>query len=101
MTPVRLTPAQAAQLQRKRPASDAPPETAKRGRAPRPLVPADKPREPSRLLKFTITPPSMTHEFGGQFWHIKAVYNDGSWSMAVESEEEAQRIKAEIEKGMP
>ncbi len=97
MTPVRLTPAQAAQLQRQRLASDKPPEPAKPGRAPRHPVLADKPREPTRLLSFTITPPSTAHEFGGQFWHIKAVYNDGSWSMAVESAAEAQRIKTEME----
>uniref|UniRef100_A0A6M3LNV5 Uncharacterized protein n=1 Tax=viral metagenome TaxID=1070528 RepID=A0A6M3LNV5_9ZZZZ len=95
--PVRLTPAQAALLQRRtRPAADEPPaskEPAKPGRAPRKPILADQPPEPTRLLSVTVTPPKVE---GGD-WTVKAEYNDGSMTMGCPAEARAKAWKKRIE----
>ncbi len=97
MSPVRLTPAQAAQLQRRRAPSDGAPEAAKLGRAPRHPILADTPREPSRLLSVTVTAPRQ--DGGG--WTVTAEYNDGRVSVSVPTKKEADELKAGVERGKP
>ena len=99
MSPIRLTPGQAAQFQRPRlpggaSLADAPPPP---GRAPCHPIKADAPRVPTVLLSVTVTPRG-NPLLGPTTWEIVARYNDGSVTTAVESQAEAERIKTEIER---
>jgi len=97
MTPLRLTPAQASRLQRRSPSVGEPLAVSQSGRAPRHPVLVDAPRVPTVLLSVTVTPRD-NHLLGPTTWEIVARYNDGAVTTAVPTQEEAERIKAEIER---
>ena len=96
MSPIRVTPAQAAAMQRRlTPAMqhkgiEEPPKPKRAKHVP---ILADKPPEPTILLSVAIEPPGVP----GGFWMVVAEYNNGSTTMSSESEEAANEWKAKIE----
>ena len=96
--PIRVTPTQAAAMQRRAHMTaaeravdrEAP---AKPGRAKRHPILADAPPEPTRLLSVAIEPPRVP----GGTWTVVAEYTNGHTTRGAESEEVAKKWKAEIE----
>jgi len=88
MSPIRVTPAQAAAMQHK--GIKEPPKLKRAKHVP---IRADKPPESTVLLSVAIEPPGVP----GDFWTVVAEYSNGSTTMSSESEEAAKEWKAEIE----
>ena len=92
MSPIRVTPTQAAAMQRHLTPNERRDEP-KPKRAKHVPILADKPPEPTVLLSVAIEPPGVP----GDFWTVVAEYSNGSTTMSSESEEAANEWKAEIE----
>uniref|UniRef100_A0A6H2A1E5 Uncharacterized protein n=1 Tax=viral metagenome TaxID=1070528 RepID=A0A6H2A1E5_9ZZZZ len=92
--PIRVTPTQAAAMQRRLTPAERRDETPpKPKRAKHVPIRADQPPEPTVLLSVAIEPPGVP----GGFWTVVAEYNNGSTAMSSESEEAAKEWKAKIE----
>ena len=96
MSPVRVTPDQAAQLQRRRKHPDTgvddTPVNTKPGRPERHPVLATECRKPTVLLSVDIKAPRVE----GGCWTVKASYSDGHTTLGACSQEEAEKWKRYI-----